>query len=299
MKADSKPFIHFAFGSEIFQDGPTEYNKFIKYLPENTPIFFSNKYIKVLCKADAQSRLKFIPILSTLRNSSKTIMDIKLSQIDAIGNVISQYYCPNNPKVENFVKNEVLSTIKYQSIAGIQLDWLEMPGCYCSFCRALAEGQGFSLKEISRELRQKRTYSLVEEFRMQSITNFAGKLMVLIREINPNLLLGLNLNFSKTPQSFGHDYFFLALYLDRLNFILDPTNSQEKDMLHQIKVIKTITKKFLGKIEIFLQVLLSDQFESDMINKIIRTTRKNAFDGVVFHISTLAGLRKWEDMALT
>jgi len=315
MRKDSKPFtVNIAFDSEIFQDGPTEYIKFLKYLPENTPIFLSNNYFKILHQIDSSTHHEFIPVFSTLRNNSKSSEDAGLSQIDAIGNVISQYSCPNNPKVENFVKSEFNSINKYQRIAGIQLGGLEMPslrstyGCFCPFCHSVAEGQGIKLKDISHELKQIKAHALDEKlvsekfpywtrFRMQSITNFAGKLMILLRQINPDLFLGLNLNFSETPELFGQDYFFLALYLDLLNFIIDSSNLQEKDILHQIKIIKRISKKFLGSIKVFLQFLLPDSFQLDDIKMILQNTQHDSFDGVVFRISSLDGLKKWGEMA--
>ena len=312
---DSKPFtVNIAIDSKIIQNGSVENTEILKRLPETTHIFLSGNHFEFLNQLSATPYLKFVPVFSSLCNYSKCLKEPEISQIDATGTVISQYLCPNNLNVENFVKNEFISLNNYAHIAGIQLVGLEMPsilshpGCFCSFCAAIAADQGLNLQTISHELSQRKNrksdgvwvqknFPNWQRFRMQSITNFAGKLMILLRRINPNLFLGLNLNFSETPELLGQDYFFLALYLDLLNFIITPFEHYEKDFLRQITLVKRITKKFLGQIKVFLQFSVPDAFELDAIKRILRTAQKNSFDGVVLKFSTLDGLKKMGTIA--
>jgi hypothetical protein len=315
MRVDSKPFtVNIAIDSKIIQNGLDENIDLLKKLPETSNIFLSGNHFEFLNQLPAPSCLKFVPIFSTLSNSSKDLKKPEISQIDATGNILTQYLCPNNLNVENSVKAEFISLNNHAHIAGIQLEGLEMPsilsnpGCFCSFCAAIAAEQGLNLKTILRSLIQRenqesdraqvqKNFTDWHRFRMQSITNFAGRLMVLLRRINPNLFLGLNLKYSETPEFLGQDYFFLALYLDLLNFIVNPPNPQGKGFLHQMKSIKRITKKFLGQIRVFLQISVPDEAELNEIKTWLKMIRNNSFDGVILHIPSLDGLKKWENLA--
>ncbi|MDD1776753.1 MAG: hypothetical protein LUQ65_01185 [Candidatus Helarchaeota archaeon] len=308
----SKPFeVSIEIDTKIIQNRAAENIDLLKRLPEISHIFLSGNQFEFLNRLPAPLPLKFVPILSTLSNSSKYLKEPEISQIDATGSAISPYLCPNNLKVESYVKTELTSLNNYANIAGIQLEGLEMPsilsnpGCFCSFCLAIAADQGLDLKAISHSFIQMKNLESDKvwgqknfidwyRFRMQSITDFAGKLMVLLRRINPNLFLGLNLKFSETPEFLGQDYFFLALYLDLLNFIVNPPNPQGKGFLHQMKSIKSVTKKFLGQIRVFLQISVPDEAELNEIKTWLRMIRNNSFDGVILHIPSLDRLKKLE-----
>jgi hypothetical protein len=315
MRVVSKPFeVSIALDAKIIQNGLDENIKVLKKVPKTTHIFLLGDQFEFLNQLSTPISLKFVPVFSTLFSSSKCSKEPEISQIDATGNMISQYLCPNNLNVENSIKTEFISLNNHAHIAGIQLEGLEMPsilsnpGCFCSFCTTVAAEQGLNLKTISDSLAQrqnqesdrdqiKKNFAKWYRFRMQSITDFAGRLMVLLRRINPTLFLGLNLKFSETPEFLGQDYFFLALYLDLLNFIIDPPNPQGKGFLRQMKSVKSVTKKFLGQIRVFLQLSIPEKAELHEIKTWLRMIRNNSFDGVILHIPSLDGLKKWENLA--
>lgn len=315
MRVVSKPFeVSIAIDAKTIQNGAAENIDLLKKLPETSHIFLSGNQLEFLCQLPTPLPLKFVPIFPTLSETSKYPKELEISQIDATGNAISRSLCPNNLNVENFIKNEFVSLNNHAYIAGIQLEGLEMrsifsnPGCFCSFCTAIAAEQGLNLKTISQSLVQmqnqesdrawvQQNFADWYRFRMKSITDFAGRLMVLLRRINPNLFLGLNLKFSETPEFFGQDYFFLALYLDLLNFIIDPPNPQGKGFLHQMKSIKSVTKKFLGQIRVVLQISVPEEADLNELKTWLRMIRNNFFDGVILHIPSLDGLKKLENLA--
>lgn len=315
MRVVSKPFeVSLALDAKIIQNELEENINFLRKLPETTHIFLLGSQFEFLNQLSPLSFLKFVPVFSTLLNSSKCSKESEISQINATGNPIPKYLCPNNSNVENAIKTEFISLNNRAHIAGIQLEGLEMPSilsnpsCFCSFCAAVAAEQGLNLKAISTSLVQRQNqesdrdkvqkdFADWNRFRMQSITDFAGRLMVLLRRINPDLFLGLNLKFSETPEFLAQDYFFLALYLDLLNFVIDPPNPQGKGFLRQMKSIKMVTKKFLGQIRVFLQISVPEKTELYEIKTWLKMIRNNSFDGVILHIPSLDGLKKWENLA--
>ncbi|NVM54302.1 MAG: hypothetical protein HWN66_11425 [Candidatus Helarchaeota archaeon] len=277
-------------------------------LPDNTLLFFLSNDYKIYQEVRSKIRLNFVPIYSVLRNNSEFFKNSEIAQIDQSDNIISPYFCPNNPKLEPLLRSDIEFLCEFPQIAGVQLENLEMPllspnsGCFCPYCSSLAEEKNIDLNEISAILKDRAQNGLNLnwirkkfpdwlKFRMNSISNLAGKLMVMIRGINPDLFLGLNINFSKTPEKLAQNYFFLALFLDSLNFSIDLRSKvKEKGLLKQIR---TVTKKFVGDINLYLQIKVPNGFNLNNIKKFIKYAKKYSFDGLIFNISTPDELKKF------
>ncbi len=249
--------------------------------------------------------LKLIPIYNILRDNLEFSQNTILAQIDHLGNEIPRYFCPNNPKLDLFIKKVFKSYNNSYKLGGIQLDGLELPplspqpGCFCEHCLRFAAKSDLDLMNIATKLRNTafkkkgekwfhKTFPDWMKFRVASVNNLAGRLMVMVRKINPDLTLGVNLQYSKRPEYFGHDYFFLALFLDLVTFQVDhATLPLEKKLLKQIR---SVTKKFLGEVKVSLQIKVPHEFNGHPMSTSIDTLRKYSFDGLVFHISTLEDL---------
>jgi hypothetical protein len=299
--------VNFSIESGLYKKISTGGHNWLVDLSDNTLIFINSNDLKTLPEFLSKNHLKFVPIYSVLRDNSNFPENTDLSQINHLGDVVSPFFCPNNPKTAPLLRNDLESLCELSHIAGIQLANLEMPlipsslGCFCSYCTGFAEDAGVDLLKISHEIKDNmknganlnwisKKFPEWMKFRMNSISNLAGKLMISIRKMNPDLFLGLNVQFSKTPERLGHNYFFLALYLDLINFVVDGNSELgEKKVLKQIL---SITKKFIGEYKTFLQMKVPNEFNLREIGTKIARIKKHAFDGLIFHISTQADLEK-------
>ncbi|MFX1293985.1 MAG: hypothetical protein ACFFD2_03870 [Promethearchaeota archaeon] len=299
--------INLSIGSNFFKNYPVESSKLLEIIPENTFSFLLIENNDIFQQLNPENHLKVIPIYSILRGNPISPEHPDLVQIDSSGSAIPTYICPNNPKLEHLAKRVFETLNKSSQIAGIQLNGLEMPplshylSCFCSYCTSLADTNGIDLNEISSKLKERAKKGLNEhwiykkfpkwiKFRTESIYNLAGKLMILIRKINPDLLIGLNVNFSENAKTIEQNYFFLALFLDMLNFVVNvPSNKVGKKLLRQIR---SVTKKFLGNIQLFIQLNVPNEFNLNQIKTNIVNVEKYSFNGLIFHISALNELEK-------
>ncbi len=293
--------VNFSINSEIRGKNFTAWLNTLKNLQDNTILFLLSNDSVIFKEIHSKTRIKLAPIYSVLQNTSKSSKNHEISQIDQSGRVIPSSFCPNNPELEHIIRADFENLSESSQITGIQLENLEMNlklpnlGCFCSNCSALAEKRGIALHEISTHIVKnannglnlpwiKKQFPDWLKFRMDSVTNLAGRLMVAIRKINPDLFLGLNVNFSKSPEFLGHDYFYLALFLDLLNFVSNRTLwNGEKRLLKQIR---SVTSKFLGDIKVFLQIKVPNEFNPEKLNKFIARLKKNSFDGFIFKVIT-------------
>ncbi|HUY00728.1 MAG TPA: hypothetical protein VMV49_14300 [Candidatus Deferrimicrobium sp.] len=303
MTPDSKDFtINLSIRSDIFKNDVSEYEAILESGSGN---FFSHLFIEndgIFQKLKLKNQLKLISVCSMLKNNLRSSEYPEVSQINHLGNSISPYICPNNPKLDGLIEKEFESFIKSPYIAGIQMNELEMPflpaslGCFCQHCFVHAEEYGIKLDKISQDLRHLDLNRLNEnwflknypewiKFKTNTITQFAGRMMILIRKLNPNITLGLNVNFYEKPELYSYNYFFLALYLDNLNFIINhSSNLVEKRVLNNIKAV---TKKFLGEIQVFIQMKVPDKFNLQKVRAAIETIKKHKFNSVIFHVRNL------------
>ncbi|MHA1263706.1 MAG: hypothetical protein ACTSRS_00570 [Candidatus Helarchaeota archaeon] len=259
------------------------------FIPHNSIHIFNGKVSSPL--------LKLALIYPVLQNNLNLAENIELTQIDQFGRPLSNSFCPNNPKVQDLIQHDFESLSEMSHIAGIQLSNLEMPlemsqiGCFCPYCIALAEEKGLNLSHIARILQKKAHNGMNARwiknrfpdwitFRMKALSNLSGRLMVLIRKINPALFLGLNVNFTKDPEYLGQDYFFLALFLDLLTFIVKENMVLKYPKL--LKQIHSITKTFLGDFRIFLQIKVPNEFNKTHLLKLLRHSKKIPLHGLVF-----------------
>ncbi|NVM29886.1 MAG: hypothetical protein HWN65_13665 [Candidatus Helarchaeota archaeon] len=274
----------------------------LEKLPNDTTLFVLSDDSKVFSELYSNTRLKLVPIYSVLRNNSEFSENVEISQIDQSGNSVSSLLCPNNPKLEPIIKADFETLAESSQIAGIQMTNLEMPlnlsnlGCFCPYCLALAEKRSIDLQAISIQFTKKSNNGLSLrwiqkefpdwlKFRMDSVSNLAGRLMIAIRKYNPDIFLGLNVNFSEIPAFFGQDYFFLALFLDNLNFIVNGNSHLEEKRF--LKQIRSVTKGFLGDIKLFLQMKVPYEYNLNKISKFITRLKKFSFDGLIFQVSTI------------
>ena len=96
--------------------------------------------------------------------------------------------------------------------------------------------------------------------------------------------------FAESAIDIGQEYFFLALFLDILNFKVNvPSDEVGKKLLKQIR---SVTKKFLGDIELYLQIKVPNEFNLSKLRTSMTNIEKYSFDGLVFQISTLNELEK-------
>ena len=302
--------VNFSVNSERIKDISADYFKIFESIPKNTLLFLSNDYHQILSQQDLQIQHKIVPLYPILRNNPNFSAHSEIAQIDQSGNTISSYICPNNPKLESLIEYKFKEFCKSPHIAGIQLEGMEMPpfssqiGCFCPYCAAAAEKSGIDLPKIADELTNKAKKEPLAKniekefpdwlkFRMESITNLAGKFMIHLRKLNPDLFLGLNLNFSETPELLGQDYFFLALYLDVMNYHVHlPSSKAKKSFLKQLELISQVRKKFIGYIRVFLQIEFPIQAKSDIFHTVITKTKRLAFDGLIFPLSALDTVKK-------
>jgi len=301
------PLINLSIDAELYRKNSSEWFNSLNNLPEDTLLFIISKNYAHFTDLHSKTHLQLVPVYSALRDGSNFSRNTDLAQINQSGNLISPYYCPNNPKVVSLIKNDFESLHEASPIAGILLDSLEIPfqppiiGCFCAYCSTLAEEKGINLSQISHEITRKmkngvnwnwvtKNYPEWLQFRVDSISNLAGKLMITIRKLDPNIFLGMTVPFSYTPEMFGHDYFFLSLYLDLLNFSVNENILGSKKKL--LKQIRAVAKKFIGEYRIFLQMKVPHELNVSEIKMGINTLKKNSFDGLIFHVSTLNELKK-------
>ncbi len=293
--------------SEIFEKDAIAAFKLIQTLKTDKISTVLSGNLRFFQEFDLNGGLKSIPIYNVLRDNPEFTENLSLAQIDYNGEIIHSYFCPNNPKLDELIEKTFKSYDKSNKIAGIQLDGLEMPshlanmGCFCKYCCQQAVEKQIDIDNISQELsdlalKKHNGVSITKQFpdwikfRTKSVTDLAGRLIIILRKINPELSLGLDINFSKNPELIGQDYFFLALFLDSLNFNIDQSlDSIEKKLLKQIRLI---SKKFLGDIEVNLQVKVPTALNGKSTLKLIRKIEKFSFDGLVFQVFSIEELEK-------
>ncbi|MHA1131267.1 MAG: hypothetical protein ACTSQI_04665 [Candidatus Helarchaeota archaeon] len=300
--------MNLSLGSEIFETYSVQSAELLNSIPSGTFHALLIENDKLFQELPLNNGHRLIPVYQLLRNNSEFSNNSILAQIDYLGEEIPPYFCPNNPKLDTFIEKVFKSYNNSYNIAGIQLTGLEMPpltshlGCFCEYCISLAEKNDLDLLQISKHLRQlgpkkqsskwihKKFPDLIK-FRTASINNLAGRLMMLIRKINPNLTLGVNLPYSKNPKNIGQDYFFLALYLDSVNFKVENMHFPVQKKV--LKQIRSITKNFLGEIKVYLQVRIPNKLNKRSVMSIITQLRKYSFTGIVFHITNLNEMEKF------
>lgn len=281
------------------------WTKTLDILPDDTLVHILSTDIRIFQELCKRKSIKLAPIYSVLQNHSKITNHNGITQIDQTGNIINTSFCPNNPEINDLVRADFEILSETSQIAGIQLDGLSMPlqlpkfGCFCPYCHTLAEKRGIDLQQISSFFKEKANNGLTlsgitkqfpdwVKFRMDSVTNLAGRLMVILRQINPDLFLGLNVNFSNNPELLAIDYFFLALFLDNLNFIVNSNSHLAEKRL--LKQIRSITKKFLGDIKVFLQIKVPKYFSPQKLDKLQAKLQRYSFDGLIFQVSAIEEL---------
>jgi len=301
--------VNFSINSEIRGKNFSNWLNLLKNLQDNTILFLLSNDNEIFQEVNLKTHVKLVPIYSVLQNTSESSKNHEISQIDQSGNIIPSSFCPNNPELEHIISADFESLSESSHITGIQLENLEMPlklpnlGCFCPRCHALAEKRGLELHKISPLIIKNANNGLnlhwIQKhfpdwlkFRKDSVTNLAGRLMVAIRKIDPEIFLGLNVPYAHNPEFLGLDYFFLALFLDMVNFVVNGSDKGKKIL----KQIRSVTKTFLGDIKVFLQMKVTKEFNSYGISKLIKRTQRYSFDGLIFEVSTFDDMKQAVEM---
>ncbi|TFG04733.1 MAG: hypothetical protein EU536_03970 [Promethearchaeota archaeon] len=299
--------IHFSLNLPNWDEISRDWLELPENITKTSSFFVPSNEVSFFNHINQKKHLNLVPIYSVLHNNLDPTDHLDIAQVDQFGNAISAAFCPNNPKFIINLRSDFEFLCETPHIIGIQLENLEMPllsrhlGCFCPYCHDLAQEKNIDLDHIARLLQEKahnglnprwirKKFPQWVKFRTNSVSELAGKLMVIIRQKNPELFLGLNLHFSKTPEFKAQDYFFLALFLDILNYVIE-TDSKWVDT-KKIRQIYTLSKTFLGDIKIFLQVKVPQQFNSHQINDFLVHMQKYLFDGLIFEASNLAEIKK-------
>ncbi len=300
--------VSFFINSKIYEKNSSEWLNLFEKLTDNTLLYVLSSDCSTYRDLRCKNRLKLVPTYSVLRNNSNFLVNTEIAQIDQSNAIISSYLCPNNPKLEPLIRADFEFLCETPHIAGIQLENLEIPllspysGCFCPYCTSLAMNRGIDLAKISEVLNNgaqnginlnwiQKSFPNWLNFRMESISKLAGKLMVMIRKLNPDIFLGLNVNFSKNPEKFAQDYFFLALYLDSLNFVIDThLKINGKKIMRQIR---SAIKKFLGNITIYMQIKIPNNFNLEKIKNFLTRIQKYSLDGIIYPVSNPNELKKF------
>ena len=301
--------VNFSINSEIRGKNFKNWLNLLKNLQDDTILFVLSNDSEIFQEINFKTHTKLVPIYSVLQNTSESSKNHETSQINQSGNSIPSSFCPNNPELEHTIRADFENLSESSRITGIQLDNLEMPlklpnlGCFCPHCSALAEKRGVDLHQISPHFLKNANNGLnlhwIQKhfpdwlkFRKDSVTNLAGRLMVAIRKIDPEIFLGLNIHYTNNPEFLGLDYFFLALFLDMVNFVVNGSDKETK----LLKQIRSVTKTFLGDIKVFLQMKVPKEFNSYRISKLIKRTQKYSFDGLIFEVSTFDDMKQAVEM---
>jgi len=204
------------------------------------------------------------------------------------GKYIADWFCPNNPHAKNFSLAMIEDIVRSYDIAGVFVDRFRYPVnlgvCFCPYCQKRMKEKGLSpnilrctVKEVLRKENETQFKKIVNfgtstdllylfskfpellnwiTFRMNSITNFIKDVYNLVKGINPNLKVGLDMINPAGAWFLGQNPYQLSDYCDWVkpmaynkaqgNWIgaeiseLSKSLSEEKDSSEIYKAFKAI-----------------------------------------------------------
>ncbi|MHA1301113.1 MAG: family 10 glycosylhydrolase [Candidatus Helarchaeota archaeon] len=296
------------------------------YKNDNQILNFSSDYDKIIrniVETAKRFNLKIIAWLNCLKRPYIVKIHPDWAQVNYKGVQNHEYLCPNNPNVQDYISSLITNIIEKYSIGGLELFNARFPSpykedfcCFCESCKKDAanprafedlkereiinnSAKGVNIKPVKKyfvnkselleleSLEQDLIFQRWNQFRLNSITRFVGKVLVAARKINQNISVGTDIWPISKAELMGQNHADLATYQDLIyqNLFIDTTEIFQKfsRVIKEINDLKKLIKKGRGLTKFYTSINIHLPIKTTEITKLFSTLHEMKLRGLVLY----------------